>query len=90
MKQPIIKVNKKNKIPTKIVKNLITKPKPREIVLNDMYSNIFFKSRPRGFLVISLFHGENKVFKSKGIEKYSTENKIKFFHANKIFLTPLV
>lgn len=84
---PKITTNKKNKIPTQIVKNLTKKPMPREIKLKVKYSKSFLKSRPRGFLVISLFQGANKVFKSKGIEKYSKEKIIKFFQPFKTSFT---
>lgn len=83
-------VAKKNKTPTQIVKNLTIKPRPREIKLKAIYSKSFFKSRPRGLRVISLFQGANKVFKSKGIEKYSKEKIIKFFHPVKTSFTASV
>ena len=85
-KAPKIIIAMKNKIPTQIVKNLTKKPMPREIKLKVKYSKSFLKSRPRGFLVISLFQGANKVFKSKGIEKYSKEKIIKFFQPFKTSL----
>ncbi len=84
---PKITTNKKNKIPTQIVKNLIKKPIPREIKLKLKYSKSFLKSKPRGFLVISLFQGANKVFKSNGTEKYSKEKIIKFFQPFKTSFT---
>ncbi len=66
---PKTMVSNKYTIPTIIVKNLIKKPIPREIALNAKYSKNFFKSSPRGLLVISLLHGEIKVFNNKGMEK---------------------
>ncbi len=65
---------------------LILKPIVREIKLKEIYSKSFLRSRPLGFLVMSLFQGANKVLKSKGIEKYSEAKIIKFFHPFKIFL----
>ena len=54
--------------PIIIVNNLIINPRPREIKLKAKTSRSFLISRPRGLRVISLFQGETKVFKSKGIE----------------------
>jgi hypothetical protein len=86
-KPPKITTTKKNKIPTKMVRNLTLNPMLRETKLKEIYSKSFCKSKPRGRLVISLFQGANRVLKSKGIEKYSNEKIIKFFQPVKTSLT---